>query len=105
MKAVNNKKRLAFTNPTEADPFISELISGIEDGVKANLREGVGVTEIVDFRDVKNSYEDNERADVRDGTGAKTIVNLRGKTIADGTDIDQFDVENVNSIADPVDIK
>lgn len=54
VKATNNKKRLDFTDPTEAELLVTELMSRTKDGTRANLRGGTGAAEMVDFRDAKN---------------------------------------------------
>lgn len=44
------KKRLAFTNITEADSLVPQLQSRTGDGRRANLRGNVDAARIVNFR-------------------------------------------------------
>lgn len=77
----------------EVDPLVPELMSRIENGVRADLKNGAGTTEIIDIRSA------------RDDTGAKRMVNFRDITIASSTDIDRFGVKSIDLITGPVDIK
>lgn len=77
----------------EVDPLVPELMSRIENGVRANLKNGAGTREIIDIRSA------------RDDTGAKRMVNFRDITIASSTDIDRFGVKSIDLITGPIDIK
>lgn len=105
IKVVNQKRRLAFTDLTEANPLVSELMNRIKDNTKANLRGGTSAAGMVDFKSAKNLDKDNAKANVKDGTDTKKMVDFRGMIIADSIYIDWFDTENVNPIISLVDVK
>lgn len=66
-----------------------------KDDTKVDLRGGIGIAEIIDFKDAKNSGEDSARADLNGGTGAKKMVNFRSIEILNDINVDRFSSKSI----------
>lgn len=76
-----------------------------DDDARANLRGGVNAADIFNFRNAKNLDENSVRASLKGDIGIAGMLNFRGANSSGGSDIDWFGPEKVIANASPVNIE